>query len=157
MLTEKSFLSIGNSFSKIYGQSLNFTHNPVRNPIIHYNPILNVIAFPWQQNEPEFKVTTNASKFIKLSGTAPILQSYWFLPTAQIDVAHPLEAKGNGGVILHCDKGLRVSWPNLVNDDARLVQPLIMGSPGNLSISDYAADALGASQHYDLWQDEQNP
>ncbi|WOD43198.1 hypothetical protein [Hwangdonia lutea] len=150
-------LSIGESFSKMYGQSLKFTYNSVPNPAISYNSILNVLAFPLQQNKSEFQVSTNSGNFINISGNAPIIQSYWFLPTAQIDVNHPLNAKGNGGIILHCDKGLRASWPNLDNDDVRLVQPLIIGAPGSLSISDYAADGSGTSQHYDLWQDGKNP
>ncbi|OBX26885.1 hypothetical protein LX77_00674 [Gelidibacter algens] len=150
-------LAIGDSFSKMYGQSLQFTYNPVPNPTIDYNSLLKVLAFPLQQDKTEFEVSESSSNFISLSGSAAIKKSYWYLPTAKIDVDHPLEAQGNGGIIVQCDKGLRAAWSNLANDDVRLVQPLIVGSPGYLGILDHAADGSGTSQHPDLWQDGQHP
>lgn len=154
---ELTSLSVGDAFSKMYGQSLKFNYNSGTNPKVDYNSTLKLLAFPLQQDSSKFEVSTNSSDFISLSGAAKIIQSYWVLPTAKIDVQHPLEANGNGGILLQCDSGLRASWPNLANDDIRLIAPLIMGAPGNLSVLDYAADGLGTSQHYDLWKDGQHP
>lgn len=150
-------LEIGDSSSKIYGQSLKFTYNSRTNPAVHYNSTLKVVTFQLQQDKSDFQVSANSSNFINISGTAPIIRSYWYLPAALIDVDHPLEVSGNGGVMVHCDKGLRASWSNLNTNDVRLVQPLIMGSPGNISVLDHAADGSGTAQQYDLWQDEQQP
>ena len=150
-------LSIGDASSKMFGQSLDYNYKVIRNPTTVYNPILNVIAFPWQQNNPDFQIVKASGKFIEISGTAPIKQSYWALSTATLDVNNPLQAEGNGIVILHCGKGLRASWPNLANDDARFIEPLILGGPGNLFLADYAADISGVSQDLDLWQDNQKP
>ena len=150
-------MSIGSATCEMYGQALTFTYDPVANPAIGYNPLLNVISIQWKASSPAFNISQSKSPFITLTGSAPILKSYWILPAAKLDVNNPLEAEGNGGVILECDKGLRASWTNLQNKDARLIRPFITGWPGNISVIDLVADTSGASQHFDLWKDDKHP
>ena len=150
-------LSIGNATAEMYGQTFNFSYNANSAPAISYNAVLNAVTFQWQNDKPEFKVLKNNSPFITVSEAAPILKSYWFLQAGVLNVDSPVEAEGNGGILLECGKGLRAAWSNLENEEARLIQPFIMGLPGSLFITDFNADTSAASQHFDLWKDGQHP
>ncbi|MEO8961280.1 MAG: hypothetical protein ABI325_05325, partial [Ginsengibacter sp.] len=150
-------LSIGNATAEIYGQAFNFSYNANAAPAIAYNAVLNAVTFTLQNDKPEFKVIKNSSPFITLSEVAPILNSYWFLQAGVLNVDNPVKAEGNGGVLLQCGKGLRALWSNLDNEEARLIQPLIMGLPGTIFITDLASDISAATQNFELWKDAQNP
>ena len=150
-------LSIGNASAEMYGQAYNFSYNRNEIPAISYNSLLKVVAFKWKSDRDEFTINKNSSSFISLSESCPIINSYWVLPAAELDVVKPVQAEGNGGVFFECGKGLRGSWSNLENGDARLIKPFIIGLPGSLFIIDFVADISAASQHFELWKDSKDP
>lgn len=152
-----SQMTVGEASCVMYGEEIKFSYNALPNPQFIYNDVLNLLLVPWTASTPEFNVALNQSPFIILSGNAPILNSYWSLAAAIIDVNSPLEAEGNGGVLLQCSNGLRLSWTSLRDEDSRLVKPFIAGAPGLIMIIDMVADGSGASQHFELWKDEQHP
>ena len=150
-------MTVGNASCEIYGQAMAFNYTPIINPPIVYNDLLNLLLINWKATIPEFGIVKCQSPFVTLSGKSVILNSYWSLPAAVLDVNNPLEAEGNGGILLQCEKGLRATWVNLENEDTRLVQPFIEGAPGHLMVIDMLGDGSGASQHLDLWKDELHP
>ena len=152
-----SGLSVGAASCEIYGQAMNFTYTPVANPVLEYNELLNMLLVPWTASITEFQVLKSQSPFVTLSEKALVGRTYWTLPAAVLDVNNPLEAQGNGGVLIECKSGLRASRINLRDADIRLRNPFIAGSPGSLFISDTQSDTSGASQHLDLWKDSQHP
>ena len=150
----KNIIAIAGASCKIYGQAIDFTW--AGNQSVEYNPLLSKIAIPWKYSPDLFEVSSCESPFCTISGKAKIINSWWTLPAAVLDINNPLEADSNGGVIIQCDKGLYASWTNLQNEEAILVQPFIIGEPGRIGITDLASSSLGASQHFDLWLDKQN-
>ncbi|HEY8916826.1 MAG TPA: hypothetical protein VIM87_10315 [Chitinophaga sp.] len=152
-----STMTIGSAVCELYGSSLKFDYQPVPNPALIYNDTFHQILVPWKASVAELSITSSKSPFVTFSGTAPVLNSYWSLPAAVLDVNNPLEAEGNGGLLLQCDAGLRAVWTNLQDEDVRLTQPVIAGAPGAIVIIDLLSDITGASQHLDLWKDAQHP
>ena len=152
-----STMTIGSAVCELYGTSLKFDYQPVPNPALIYNDTFHQILVPWKASVAELSIKSSKSPFVTFSGTAPILNSYWSLPAAVLDVNNPLEAEGNGGLLLQCDAGLRAVWTNLQEEDVRLTQPVIAGAPGAIVIIDLLSDITGASQHLDLWKDAQHP
>lgn len=142
---------------EIYGQGMDLNFIPANNSAVKYNGELNLVTVPLQASIQEFSVLSCKSPFWTISGIAPLLNSYWSLPATTLDVNNPVEAEGNGGVLLECDKGLRASWMSLLNEDLRLTKPFISGSPGSLSVIDLQSDSLGASSYFELWKDNLNP
>ncbi|HEU4553787.1 MAG TPA: hypothetical protein VFS25_13180 [Chitinophaga sp.] len=150
-------MTIGNATCELYGQPFTFAYQPVPNPALIYNDTFHQVLVPWMADAPQLTVTSSKSPFVTFSGTAAVLNSYWSLPAAVLDVSHPLEAEGNGGLLLQCDAGLRAVWTNLHDEEVRLTQPVIAGAPGAIVIIDLLSNISGASEHLDLWKDAQHP
>lgn len=146
---------ISSSSCNIYQQAIDFTFTPAPNLAVKY--LNNLLLIPWQSNVNAFTVVNNKSPWVSLSGTTPLSQTYWALPAAVLNVSNPVQANGNGAVLLQAKEGLRINWTGLQNEEVRLVQPALLAQPGAITIIDSESDGLGASQHLELWEDEQNP
>src|SRR5690606_16627512 len=104
-----------------------------------------------------FEATKYKSPWTNLSGKVPVNKTYWAFAAATLNVSNPVQALGNGAVLLQCGEGWRLLWNGLQNEDVRLKQLFISGKPGEIVITGMESDALGASHHLELWNDAQNP
>src|SRR5690606_37783934 len=111
-----------------------------------YNAFIGRVAIPIHCAETEFAVSDCKSPFFNLSGSAKIKNSWWALAVTKLDIANPLEADGNGALIIECEKGLDAKWSNLQNKSISLINPFILGEPGRISITDIKTDGSGAFQ-----------
>lgn len=153
--TTKNIISVADAAATMYGQSAKFTW--AGSQAATYNGALSRVLIPWKMDIAEFNVSSCVSPFCTFSGKAPVLNSWWALPAAEVDIAAPLEAKGNGAVLISCGKGLQGIWTGLKDQNTVFVQPFMLGEPGRIGITDLVSNGLGASQHLDLWKDEKNP
>ncbi|MDO8952491.1 MAG: hypothetical protein Q7U86_07690, partial [Draconibacterium sp.] len=138
----------------VFGQKSKFTYQNSQACI--YNPAIGRLAIPVKCDSSDFEVNNCKSPFFTLNGKAKIKNSWWALSVTNIDIANPLEADGNGAIIVECDKGLDAKWTNLQNKSVSFVNPFILGEPGRINITDLLSDGSGAFQNYIGWNDEQN-
>lgn len=152
--TTKTIVAVGNSKWNVYGQNNSFMYQNAQNCV--YNAFIGRVAIPVHCAEPDFSVNECKSPFFNLSGKAKIKNSWWALSVTKLDVANPLEADGNGALIIECEKGLDAKWSNLQNKSISFVNPFILGEPGRISITDLLSNGSGAFQNFEGWKDEQN-
>ena len=150
----KEIVAVSNANWKVYGQECEFVYQNNQNCI--YNPAIGRVAIPIQCTSSDFTISDCQSPFFNLNGSATIKNSWWALAVTKLDIAHPLEADGNGAIIIECDKGLDAKWTNLRNKSISLMDPFILGEPGRIGITDLISDGSGAFQHFDGWKDELN-
>ena len=146
---------IGTAACEIYGQPFAFSFTPAPNKTPAYKN--NQVLIPWKADVNEFAATKYKSPWTNLSGKVPVKKTYWTFDATALNVNSPVQASGNGAVLLQCGEGWRMLWNGLQNEDIRLMQPAVSGKPGELGITDMEADAIGASHHLELWKDAQNP
>lgn len=150
----KTITALGASKWNVYGQKNSFVYQNIQNCV--YNAFIGRVAIPIHCAETEFAVSDCKSPFFNLSGSAKIKNSWWALAVTKLDIANPLEADGNGALIIECEKGLDAKWSNLQNKSISLINPFILGEPGRISITDIKTDGSGAFQNFEGWKDEQN-
>jgi len=146
---------IAPSSCNIYGQEIAFSFTPAASTAFKYEN--DMLLIPWKASVNKCTVSKDQSPWTSISESAQLQKSFWALPTSAINIAASVAASGNGLVMLQCGDGLRLSWTGLQDEDIRLLNPAILGKPGDLAIIDLGSNGLGASQHLQLWQDEQNP
>ena len=150
----RQLIAVSNSSWKVYGQQSEFVYQGVQNCV--YNPFIGRVAIPMHCNSASFTVSDCQSPFFSISGTAAINNSWWALAVTKLDIANPLEADGNGALIVECAKGLDARWTNLQNKSISFGNPFILGEPGRIGITDLLSDGSGAFQQFDGWKDEMN-
>jgi hypothetical protein len=121
-----------------------------------YDSVLNRILIPITASTETFKVTDNQSPFHTLSGEAKIAASFWALPTAAIDVAHPSPAEGIGALVVRGGKGLTSDWTALKGGPLNLLHPYVMAAPGRIAITDPSVGNALCQQDFELWKDKPN-
>lgn len=153
--TSKTIVSVADAKWKVYGQDSSFKYLGNQNCI--YNPLLNRLAVSLDCNHSNFAVLDCESSFFQLSGSAKIINSWWTIPVTKIDIANPLEADGNGAIIIECIEGLNASWQGLEHKIISLQNTFILGEPGRIGITDLKGNGAGSSQQFDGWKDNLNP
>lgn len=151
----KTINSVGDADWKVYGQKSKFTYQNAQNCV--YNAFIGRMAIPVQCNIMDFEASISQSPFFTLNGSAKIKNSWWALSVTALDVANPLEADGNGALIVECEKGLNAKWTGLQNKPIAFTNPFILGEPGRIGITDLKSDGSGAFQQFAGWNDQQNP
>ncbi|MFT3703657.1 MAG: hypothetical protein QM802_14940 [Agriterribacter sp.] len=142
------------SSCNIYGQDISFNFTPAATTALKY--VNDLLLVPWKASVDEFTILKNQSPWITATDTAQLQKSFWALATTILNITTPVAASGNGLIMLQCTGGLRISWAGLQDEEVRLQNPIILGKPGDLAITDAASNGLGASHHLQLWQDKEN-
>lgn len=150
----KNILAVGFSNWNVYEQVNSFSFAGGQTCVI--NAALGRLCIPMKSAAPGFAPATATSPFFSLSGATTIKNAWWGLPIATLDIANPLEADGNGALVIECAKGLSANWTNLQGGGVSLSSPFIIGEPGRIGVSDQKSDGLGTTQHFDMWRDERN-
>ena len=153
--TTKQIDSVATANWSVYGQAADFSY--ANNQALVYNPFLSRLAIPVNYGSSSYTMADCQSSFMKLEGTANVTAAWWALSAARLDVAHPLEADGNGALIIECGPGLQAQWLHIENKPVALIHPFIIGEPGRIGITDLESNGSGAMQQFDLWKDEVNP
>ncbi len=135
----------------LYGQPLKFEWQQGSTPF--FEPLLHAVIVPMTVSEPDLLIDKAASPFATMAGQAPIRRGGWLLPVATIDITHPTEASGIGGLGVQTDEGLTLTWRGLREGPIRLPAPWMTAAPGVISIIDPAASARYARQTFRLWKD----
>jgi hypothetical protein len=139
---------------QVYGHETSFERNSILPTT--YNNVLNRVLIPYTALNEHFNATNSQSPFHTLAGEAPICDSFWALPAANIDVANPSAAEGIGAMLIQTEAGLTMNWSGLQGGALNLNQPYIMAAPGRIAITDLAAGNVFSYQNLNLWKDEQN-
>jgi hypothetical protein len=146
--------AIGRISWTIYGQSNRFSYN--NNQKCVYNSSVGRVGIPITCRPTGFTVSQCESTFFNLSGSTEIINSWWTLSVTKIDISYPLEAAGNGAIVIEGGKGLIAKWTGLQNKPVSLMHPFILGEPGRIGITDLISNGSGGFQQFDGWKDEQN-
>lgn len=146
--------TVGRASWRVYGHVASFEWP--QQQTTNYEPSLNRVLIPMAASTPSFGVTENQSSFHTLRGETKIAASFWALPAATIDVAHPTPAEGIGALALRGDKGLTTNWTALKGGPLKLAAPYVMAAPGSITISDASAGNPLSHQDFKLWTDQSN-
>ncbi len=144
--------NISDSSWQLYGCANTFQHDPAQSA--YYNPVLNTILIGCKVIDPTFIVSKCESPFFTIQGTAPILDGYWELPVATIDITKVNNATGIGALAAVCSGGLQVNWVGLSGGFVGLRLPLLSATIGVIGVADVFAGNVYGSQHYNLWSNE---
>jgi hypothetical protein len=147
--------NVGHSSWTAYGQEAAFDWR--QQQATTYEKFLNRVLIPLTASIETFKVTDNQSPFHELTGETKVAASFWALPAAAIDVAHPTAAEGIGALLIRGGPGLASSWTALKGGAVALKQPYVMVAPGRIAVSDPSLGNALCQQNFELWQDELNP
>jgi hypothetical protein len=147
-----SIVSITQASWNLYGCACTFQFTPAQSPI--YNHVQNGIYIGGTVSATTFIVSQCDSPFFTLQGSAPIIDGYWDLPVASIDITQANTASGIGSLAVLCSPGLQASWTGLKGGPVNLTFPLLSATIGGIGVTDSFAGNRYASQHYNLWSNE---
>ena len=147
--------ALADSSWTLFGQAVGFTRAANAAPL--WVPELNAVLIPCTTSAARLDVRAVQSPFATLAGQATIQRAGWSLPVATIDVANPTEAAGIGGLAVHTQDGLSISWRGLRDGPVLLPAPWIALAPGLVLITDAAAFGARATQRLRLWQESLPP
>src|SRR6185312_9959506 len=119
---------------QLYGNATTFQYDPAQSPV--YNPVLNGIYIGCKANPNTFTVSKCDSTFFTVQGTAPIIDAYWELPVATINITQANTATGAGSLAALCGVGLQASWSGLKGGPVNLLFPLLSATVGAIAIND---------------------
>lgn len=143
--------AIAQAHCTIFGQEVAFSFTPANNLAAEYNT--GRILIPWQANADKFSVSASLSPWTVFSENAPLNKSYWALSAPVLNVDSPIQVAGNGAVALALGKGISTNWTALENGLTLLVNPLLVGQPGQIDLIDTMANLEGTSQRFTLWHE----
>ncbi|MBN1185596.1 MAG: hypothetical protein JXB49_25155 [Bacteroidales bacterium] len=149
-----SILAISDAEWKVYGEKNKFSY--VQGHDCMYHSGIGRVGIPMNSEPSAFRVRKCESEFFSLAGKAEIKNSWWALSVTTIDISHPLEAAGNGALLAELSKGLFAKWTGLQNKSVALKNPVLLGEPDRIGITDQYSDGSGAFQQFDGWKDDQN-
>ncbi|PZR26571.1 MAG: hypothetical protein DI535_13610 [Citrobacter freundii] len=122
-----------------------------------YDTSLSRVLIPVKADTASFEIKECLSPLQTLSGQAAISNSWWGLSAAQLDIANPLEADGQGALVFQTAKGLSCTHNGQDGSESALIAPLFLIEPGRVSFTDQTSNTLGATQELTMWKDEYNP
>lgn len=137
----------------VYGQVASFTK---ANKAPVYNAQMSRMLIPYTCTQKDFEPKTQKSPMVELHESAPVSQSWWAIPAAELDVSAPLEVAGCGGLLQELKEGLKFKWKGLKGKNLKLIKPLVLVESGRIGITDLVSDGEGAFQEIDHWKDDLN-
>lgn len=104
--------------------------------------------------DPLLAVSETQSPLIDIYGAAAITALWWALPLAEIQLGQPLEADGNGALLLECGEGLSANVKETGKDVVYLKSPQFLLEPGRINITDTASNGQGKAHTFSMWKDD---
>ncbi|MEP7144665.1 MAG: hypothetical protein ABI707_17415, partial [Ferruginibacter sp.] len=105
--------------------------------------------------DPVFNVTQTQSPLLDIHGQAAINNVWWALPLSQILLMQPLEAEGNGALMVECAGGLSANIKKTGGDEISLPKPQFLIEPGRINMTDIASNGAGKTHTFSLWKDQE--
>ena len=105
--------------------------------------------------DPLITISETQSPLVDINGQAPINNIWWALLLAEIQLMLPLEAAGNGAILIECGEGLIANIKGTDNQEIYLKSPQFLIEPGRINITDTASNGLGKSHDFSLWQEDE--
>ncbi len=102
---------------------------------------------------PVLAINQVQSPLMAFSGSTPVNQAWWALPLAQVLAMQPLEAEGNGALLLETGAGLSASLQRSNREEITLLQPQILMEPGRINITDTLSNGEGKTHLFSLWHE----
>lgn len=140
---------------KMYGQDGVSSWNGQQNLV--YNNVLSRLLIPMTSQPAELEIKECLSPFQTISGKAALTNTWWGIPAAQLDINNPLEADGNGALVLLAGSGLSTVHEQQEGNDTTLLNPFFLLEPGRIGITDLFSNSQGATQEFIMWKDDLNP
>lgn len=137
----------------VYGQKASFSRV---NKVPTYNTQLSRLLIPYACSEAEFAPKKLKSPMVDIQESAPVSNSWWAIPAAELDVEAPLEVAGSGGILQELKSGLKFSWKGLQGKKLKLEKPQILVENGRIGITDLISNGEGAFQEIAHWKDDLN-
>ena len=104
--------------------------------------------------DPLINITETQSPLVDINGKAAINNFWWALPLAEIQLMLPLEAAGNGALLIECGEGLTANIKGTDNQEIYLKSPQFLIEPGRINLTDTASNGRGKSHNFSLWQED---
>ncbi|MEO8412673.1 MAG: hypothetical protein ABI472_03405 [Ginsengibacter sp.] len=104
--------------------------------------------------DPKVNITATQSPLLDIHGQAVINNLWWALPLAEIQLMLPLEAAGNGALLLECGEGLTANIKGTDNQEIYLKSPQFLIEPGRINLTETASNGRGKSHNFSLWQED---
>ncbi len=128
-----------------------------KNTLGVYNADLVSLFIPFAASVPEFTINESLSPFVQPSGKAKIIDSYWNLPAADLDLSHISPAAGIGAWAMLCNKGIAIAWSGLQNGAIQLNICMVIAHPEGIAMGSAIAGNFYCRQNFTLWKDDKNP
>lgn len=128
-----------------------------KNTVGVYNADLVSLFIPFAASVPEFTINESLSPFVQPSGKAKIIDSYWNLPAADLDLSHISPAAGIGAWAMLCNKGITIAWTGLQNGAINLTICMVIAHPEGIAMGTTIAGNFYCRQNFTLWKDDKNP
>ncbi|HMG10437.1 MAG TPA: hypothetical protein VK609_18115, partial [Mucilaginibacter sp.] len=106
------------------------------------------------KEDPLINITKTQSPLLDVNGAAAINNIWWALPLAEILLMLPLEAAGNGALLIECGEGLTANIKKTDNQEIYLKSPQFLIEPGRINMTDTASNGLGKSYSFSMWKED---
>ncbi|MEP1258512.1 hypothetical protein [Algoriphagus sp.] len=137
----------------VYGQTASFSRT---NKAPAYNAQFSRLLIPYSCSVAVFEPKVQKSPMIELHESASVIESWWGIPAAELDVSAPLEVAGSGGMLQQLKPGLKFRWTGLSGRNLKLDKPFVLVENGRIGITDLLSNGEGAFQEIDHWRDDLN-
>ncbi|MDO9376544.1 MAG: hypothetical protein Q7T76_19115 [Ferruginibacter sp.] len=148
---------VGAADATVFGNSISAAENTsaVTRFFSHQNRL--GISLNLQQ-EPVFSINETQSPLVDINGQTTIEKCWWALPLAQVQLMLPLEAEGNGALLVECGDGLLANIKRSTPGGIYLKKPQFLLEPGRINLTDQASNGFGKIHQFSLWlTDEKFP
>ena len=150
--TNSGILKVGGVLSTVFGNSLSAPENT--QPNTKYFAQQKRLGISLNLNEdPVFNIDETQSPLVDINGGAVITNMWWALPLAQIQLMQPLEAEGNGALLVECAEGLFANIKGTGKDEVSLIKPQFLIEPGRINMTDTNSNGAGKAHSFSLWQE----
>ncbi|MEO6229702.1 MAG: hypothetical protein ABJB11_14665 [Ferruginibacter sp.] len=105
-------------------------------------------------DDPLLGISETQSPLVDIYGDVAITNLWWALPLAEIQMGQPLEADGNGALLLECGDGLTANIKGTGKDVVYLKGPQFLLEPGRINMTDTASNGQGKVHNFSMWKDD---
>ena len=151
--TNNGVTKVGSATATLFGNTLSAPDNT--EPNSKYFAQQNRLGLSLNlTEEPLMNITETQSPLVDINGQAPINSIWWALSLAEIQLMLPLEAAGNGALLIDCGEGLTANIKGTDREKIYWKNPQFLIEPGRINVTDTASNGLGKSHNFSLWQED---
>ena len=150
--TNNGVVKVGEVSATVFGNNLSAPENS--QPNTKYFAQQSRLGLSLNLNEePLLNINETQSPLVDINGQASITNLWWALPLAQIQLLQPLEASGNGALLIECADGLFANIKGTSKDEISLIKPQFLIEPARINMTDVNSNGAGKSHSFSLWKE----